>query len=294
MVIGRVLTKVLYKSITILVLGGISYFTLFFTIPLALLMAGVQKRKRNKMSKTTGQTSATKRPTLEMVLALASFIAGVLAKLSFEQVDTLLKNKNGLLRKKLQEVFEVALDPLMEVRLEWEKFYLDHFGITVDFSGIEIPKQPTGGSWRLIFVPKGLTLNATIVAMQKHFEVWVYTEDLDGNVPTNTRTSATSYAVWVQVGDEPDPEYLGQSTRTADMEGKIGITLLERLVLGLKYFIEIGKHLDIEVVTLCTGSRRVGGAVPGVYWYAGNGKVRVDLFDVDIVSAMCGLRQAVS
>jgi len=245
------------------------------------------------MSKT-GQTSATKRPTLEMLLALASFIAGVLAKLSFEQVQTLLKNKNGLLRKKLEEVFDIHFGQWMETCLEWEKFYLDYFGITADFSGIEIPEQPENGVWRLIFVPQGLNLNATIVAMRKHFKVWAYNEDLDGNITINTRTSVTSYAVWVRVGDEPDAEFLGKSTRSADMEGKIGVTLLERLLLGLKHFVETSKHLDIKGVTFCTGSRFAGGGVPGVYWYADDGWVVVGCYKVDGANAGYGLRQAVS
>lgn len=242
----------------------------------------------------TGQTSATKKPTLEMLLALASFIAGVLARLSFEQVETLLKNKNGLLRKQLQEVFDVALDPWMEIGLEWGKFYLDHFGIVTDFSGVEIPEQPTNGMWRLIFVPEGLTLNATIVAMRKHFKVWVYAEDLDSNVLTNTRNSATAYAVWVRVSDEPDAEFLGKSTQDADMEGKIGITLLERLLLGLKHFTETDKHLDIKGVTFCTGSRLAGGDVPGVYWDADFSEVGVGWCSVDYALVDYGLRQAVS
>lgn len=244
------------------------------------------------MSKA-GQTSA-KKPTLEMLLALASFIAGVLSRLSFEQVQTLLKNKNGLLRKKLQEVFDLALDPWMEISLEWEKFYLNHFGITTDFSGIEILEQPNEGSWRLIFIPQGLTINETVVAMRKYFNVWVYTEDLDSNITINTRTPATAYAVWVRVGVEPDAKFLGESTRSADMEGKIGVTLLERLLFGLKHFVETGKHLDIKGVTFCTGSRDADGRVPGVYWIADDGEVHVDWCKVDRASIDFGLRQAVS
>lgn len=243
----------------------------------------------------TGQTLvvATKRPTLEMVLALASFIAGVLASLTFEQVQTLLKNKNGLLRKKLLHVFDVTLDPLVGVVLEWEKFYLDHFGIMINFSGVKIPAVPSEGSWQLIFVPQGLTLNATIVAMRKSFKVWVYVDDgdLDADIITNTRTSAQSYAVWVRVGAEPDVEYIGKSTRVADMDGKIGTTLLEHLVFYLKYFTETGKH---PMLTFCTGSRNTEGRVPCVYWFVSNKEVTVDWCTVDNSSATSGLRQAVS
>lgn len=245
------------------------------------------------MSQTTGQTSATKKPTLEMLLALASFIAGVMSGLPFEKIQYWLKNKT-LLKHKLQGVFEIPVDLFEDVRTNWQEFYKDHFGLTVDFSGVFIPAKPTGGSWRLIFIPQGLTLNATIVAMRKIFKVWVYNEDLDGTVTTNTRTSVKSYVVWVRVGDEPDAEYLGKSTRIADMEGKIGVTLLERLLFGLKHFTETNKHLDVKGVTFCTGSRNAVGSVPGVCWGAGRGEVGVGWYGVGKADAVYGLRQAVS
>lgn len=243
------------------------------------------------MSQMTGQTSYKTR--IRQLAGLAGFIAGVLADLPEEKTRYWLGNKTYL-KHKLQEVFQITTDLYADVRGEWERFYLDHFGITIDFSGIEIPEQPTSGVWRLIFIPQGLTLNATILAMRKHFNVWVYTEDLDGSVTIHTRTSATSYAVWVRIGDEPDNEYLGKPTRTADMEGKMGITLLERLVFGLKHFTETGKHLDVKGITLCTGSRNAGGDVPGACWDAGNGGVDVRPYYVVYASVEHGLRQAVS
>ena len=34
----------------------------------------------------------------------------------------------------------------------------------------------------------------------------------------------------------------------------------------LEYFKKNGKHLDVDNITLCTGSRCSGGNVPGVGW----------------------------
>jgi len=243
------------------------------------------------MSQMTGQTSY--RTRIRQLTSLAVFIVGVLADLPEEKIRYWLGNKTYL-KHRLQDVFQIPADPYADVRAEWERFYLDHFGITTDFSGVRIPEKPNKGEWRLIFIREGLTLNATIVAMRKHFKVWVYDEDLDGNVTVNTRTPATAYAVWVRVGDEPDAEYLGKSTRVVDMEGEIGVTLLEHFLLGFKYLIEIGGCLDdINGMTLCTGSRDVGGFVPCVDWDV-FGRVCVYRFDVDYSSAGCGLRQAVS
>ncbi len=255
-------------------------------------MVGVQKRKEEEHTMSqVEQTSIQTR--IRQLAALAGFITAVLACLSFEQVQTLLKNKKEL-RKKLQQVFDIPIDPFADLRRWWEEFYLKYFGLTVDFSEVFIPKKPTDGLYQAIFVAEGLALNATIVAMRKLFKVWVYNEDLDANVTTNTRTSVKSYVVWVRVGDEPDAEYLGKSTRDADMGGEIGVTLLERLLLGLKHFTETGKHLDIKGVTFCTGSRGADGDVPDVYWSADDGWVDVRWCRVDDALAGCGLRQAVS
>lgn len=242
-----------------------------------------------------GQNSEGKRPTLQMIISLAGFIAGVLAQMSFEQVQYLLSKKNIILRKKLQEVFNIVTDPHVAVREEWQKFYADYFKVTVDFSGVVIPAKPTEGSWRLVFISMGLSMNATLAVMRSVFKkVSTYQENLDGNVPTNTRKSDKSYAVWVRVGVEPDEKYLGKSTREADMAGTIGTTLLERLVLGVKTFVENGSHLDVNGVTICTGSRDSGGYVPYVCFYPYAGGVCVRWYDVGCPDAAGGLREAVS
>src|ERR1035437_1850600 len=122
-------------------------------------MVGIQiksKKEEQTMQQTMEQTSVQTR--IRQLMALAGFIASVLANLPFESVQYWLKNKM-LLRKKLVEVFEIANDEFAAVRAEWEKFYLDHFhlGHFADFSQVAIPPKPTEGSWRLIFVPAGLT-----------------------------------------------------------------------------------------------------------------------------------------
>lgn len=222
------------------------------------------------MSTKTRQNSSLKgKPTIGMLCDLAGFIVDVLSRLSFEQVENLLKNKSTILRQKLAEVFQIALLVVgvdMQVAEEWQKFYKDHFGLDVDFSEVSIPTKPTEGSWRLLFIPTGLALNTTLATMRELFKVCVYIEDPDKNVSNSTRTSVKSYAIWVWDGLEPDERYLGKSTRWADMAGTIGMTLLERLVMGTKYFTLTGKHLDEKGVTLCTGSRSADGYVPRVCW----------------------------
>ena len=72
------------------------------------------------------------------------------------------------------------------------------------------------------------------------------------------------------------------------------MTLLERLILEVKYFTETGKHLDVKGVTLCTGSRNSDGNVPYVDWFSDASEVCVGWYDVDDSGPMVGLRSAVS
>ena len=233
-------------------------------------------------------------PTIKQLCNLAGVVLSVLSGLSFEQVQYLL-NKKSVLKKKLASTFEVPADIYAGLRVEWERFYLDHFRIAVDFSEVHIPEKPNEGLWRPIFVAQGLSLNSTLAVMRDVFpKVWTYSEDLDANVPTNTRTSAQSYVVWVRDGVEPDQEFLGKSTREADMDGKVGVTFLERLVFGVKLFVEKKEHLDVRGITLCTASRSIDGGVPCVYFYPNTGEVIMFWYFVDYSYASFGLRQAVS
>ena len=246
--------------------------------------------------KTMERTSTSKESTVKQILDLAAFVASVLVRLSFEQVKYLLGNKDTILRKKLQEVFEIPIETYVNLRAEWQKFYSDHFKMVADFSGVVVPEKPSEGLWRLLFIPIGLTLNATLVAMRAKFKVvlYGYGEDLDNAVPTNTRTTTQAYAIWVRDGVEPDEKYLGKSTRQADMDGKIGMTLLERLVFEFKFFVETEKHLDLKGLTLCTGSRSSDGDVPYVDFHPSIDKVRVIWCNLVYSHPLSGLRQAVS
>jgi len=67
---------------------------------------------------------------------------------------------------------------------------------------------------------------------------------------------------------EADEENQSKSADDLKAVGHKGITLLERLLLELGYFLATGKHLDEENWTLCAGSRNRAGDVPSVYWYS--------------------------
>ena len=133
-----------------------------------------------------------------------------------------------------------------------------------------------------VYVLKGVTPNKVVKALRElGVNMYLYTDDLDEAVPTNDRDPQNgSYRVRFKKTIEADPELLEKSAEDLEKEGVKGITLLERLLLGLGYFMATGNHLDIENITLCSGSRDSGGSVPGVDWVTDGRKVYVYWFDV--------------
>ncbi len=174
-----------------------------------------------------------------------------------------------------QSELSLALDP----RSLWTQIYAK-LGITADFTDVPIPAKPEGDYWP-IGVFKGILMNQIVLGLQKHFSVYLYTEDLDRSVTQNDRTAEKSYFIWVKATQEADPELKNLSANQLKKKEIKGITLLERLLLEALYFLVVkpGQHLDKENVTLCSGSRVSGGDVPCVGW-DGDG-VDVDWYGPD-------------
>lgn len=179
----------------------------------------------------------------------------------------------------------------VKVVADWQKFYKEHFELDVDFSKVGIPQRPKG-NYRLLFIAKGMTMNTAFAKCKKLFATWQYADDLDATITQNIRTASENYAVWVLDEVEPEKAYRGKSTRQADPDMKLGITVLERIIFELKYFSETGKHLDIKGVTFCSGSRYAGGGVPCAYW--GGVRFGIGWYDLDYSDSGCGFRSAVS
>jgi len=178
---------------------------------------------------------------------------------------------------------------------EWQDFYLKYFGLTIDLSGVKIPRLRKGYD-RVIIIAQGLTCNETLEALRKLFNVYTsyVNDDLGKAISSNSRDTTSSYAIRVKDSIEPDQEYFGKSADEADPQGNLGVTLLERLVLELKYFVETDQHLDVEGRTLCTGSRVfAGAAVPDVDWNPHYRRLGVDYDSFVCVFARRGLRSVV-
>ena len=151
----------------------------------------------------------------------------------------------------------------------WTLFYKKHFGIDADFSGTIIPKKPKGSDWWLIYIPKGMTMNKAYARCRKLFPVREETEDLDEGFRNHSRTTDKAYAVWVYVGTEPQAKYLGKSAEQADPFMKIGMTILEALILEIKYFSETLDHLNVKGFSICSGSSDWSGGIAYVSYTGG-------------------------
>ncbi len=175
------------------------------------------------------------------------------------------------------------------VKIDWEKVYT---ALEVSFGVFDCDPN----HWS-IPVLRGVTSNKVVSALRKlGIEVWLYTEDLDASVPTNDRDPVKdgSYQVKFLKTIEADPELKSKSADVLAKEGVKGITLLERLLLELGYFLATGNHLDIENVTLCSGSRCSAGGVPGVHWGTAARRLGVDWYNASRSSPNLRARAVVS
>lgn len=132
--------------------------------------------------------------------------------------------------------------------------------------------EPAPETW-LITVPKGMTVEKALEECKKNFDVYCWYDNFKGM--TNDREPTEEYTAKFKANIEADEELKNLSANELKEKGIKGITLLERLLLELDYFKRTGGHLDVDKVTLCSGSRRSGGRVPRVHWNAGHRKLYV-------------------
>lgn len=149
------------------------------------------------------------------------------------------------------------------------KMMYDQLNWSFTESGLVIPERRKSFDRLIVAADTALTNNRAYNACGASFRSWRYANDLDVAVPSNKDERHPKngvYAVWFRDRVEADEELKNTS---ADMivEMKIKtITLLERELYELVYFMETGNHLDIQNWTLCSGSRRSDGDVPHAYW----------------------------
>ena len=155
------------------------------------------------------------------------------------------------------------------LKKDWQDFYKETFGIESDLSKIEIPKKQEGFE-RLIIMEKGMTAQKLFDKCKELFPAWKYTkEDLDEIIKSDRSAEEEAYAVWIRERIEADEELKNLSAYDIKEKGITTETLEERLLDEIKFFKKTGKHLDMENLTLCSGSRYSDGDVPFVSWSDG-------------------------
>lgn len=199
-----------------------------------------------------------------MQASLAGFLTETIIKIfPKENIDYLLRHKN-FFKKRVKEVFN---DGFLEERDLWEKFYKKNFNLDVDFSNVSIPKSPIDlDNWMLVFLSNKLTNYLILNLASKLFQV-KSNLDLDKTLLIDERSIKDAYAVWVNLDLKPEKNSLGKTAKECDPFRCLGVTLKERVIVEIQYFLKTNKHLDQNYFTLCSGSTSKDElSVPSVSW----------------------------
>lgn len=200
----------------------------------------------------------------------AVVLRAVPKRLTWEEADYWLHHPFEL-GTKIRAIFKEVPDPYDHLVSQWEAFYRELAvpGLKVDLSTLRVSK-PKEGFTRLIVVLPGLKIEEVLASYKKRHSFWRWThEDLDTITKSIRNATTEPYAIWVRDLSEADPIHANKSYNTLAREGIVGITLLERLLFELKFFMETGKHLDLQSATLCTGTLYSDDGVPDVRWHEG-------------------------
>ena len=182
------------------------------------------------------------------------------------------------------------------VDIDWRRAY-QCLGMSAEYE--EFAKSPSvADDPAMWFVPvlKGVTCNKVVAALKKlGVNFYLYANDLDSAVSTNDRDPINgSYIVGFCRTIEADKENKNISANQLKKQNHEGITLLERLLLELGFFLATSQHLDVDNITLCPGSRYSDGNVPDVRWDSDSRKVCVDWCGPDNSGGPLRSRSAVS
>lgn len=151
----------------------------------------------------------------------------------------------------------------------WQDAYL-RLRLTPDFSRVIVPDHIEGLDWLMAI--SDITLNEAVGLCREYYPCRSFTDDLDSVFPTHARSAANGpYINWTIESYDLPPEYCGRPLSHWAAKGLAGMTLLERVLLDLKVFLETRRvrHFDQNSVTLCIGSRGLSGGriiCPTVTW----------------------------
>lgn len=162
------------------------------------------------------------------------------------------KNKKELSDKKIG-YSESEIKMMIQ---EWEKFYEKYFHIIIDLSGIVLPVFVPGFT-RLIIIIPGITVDCAWKVILKTNKTWTVNFRMNNQIIHDDRSAKNgAYAIWVRDENDMDFSYEKVSALEARERNILGQTFLERLIHGLKYYDEKGRHINQGgYSTLCSGTR---------------------------------------
>lgn len=201
----------------------------------------------------------------ELQAALVPVITTALSQFLAERTESFKAIKVSILIKAggSNPYFDQQFDYWMEL---WGK----KLGIkNPNFAGIApFTKHP---GYRPYIFPKHERITSQYIydCCRERFNCWkCYDESLDNVVTINKDRDprASAHVDWFRDRKEADKELKNLSAIKLEEMKIPGISLLKREVMEYEYFDRTDGHLDIDNVTLCSGSRCVDGHVPRVDW----------------------------
>lgn len=164
----------------------------------------------------------------------------------------------------LAEVLEIALSKETAQtynthfqKLKWLQFYRSVFDLKLDLN-FTLPKSKYGFNG-MVIVHQEVNENIVYGKCVELFDRkgWSYSKSLTLSCSDKdvVKTRTKPYGVWIRNYTQASMEFPGMSCKDHNKNKNIfGMTLLERLLLELKYYWESGEHLDTESLTLCYGN----------------------------------------
>ena len=217
---------------------------------------------------------------------------------SDEDVERLLSPDKVLAR----EVARVIMSRTVENTLPnltfaiWQMVYEQMDGIDDVARGLlGLDLTPRPGLW-VIPVLQGVAPNKVVAALRRlKVNVWSYIDDLDALVNENDRDPKDgSYVIYCRQTIEADEQFKSLSVNELKTQGIKGLTLTERLLIEPAYFLATDGHLDVQNLTLCSGSRRPDGRVPSVSWDLDDRRVYVSVWSPSDRRVNLCCREAIS
>lgn len=200
-------------------------------------------------------------PTFEQIQEFNAAVLKALPRLTrFQQQRWI--GDSGVLRLALADALvEHSVSASNQLSF-WLAFYRQRFPREFDAAGgekafrsIQIPEERTDFIW-LVVVLQGITTKQVYDLCEALFDTDIAkgVGGIDFNLLADERDNKKSYAIWVRARQEADNELAGQKPMGIKAKKLKTMTLVERMLLELRYFTEFGDHLDKDFKTICTGS----------------------------------------